>query len=108
MAEFYRLLADRSVGGGPMQGDASALLRKAIVRQFPGSSLKRQWVDWAPLQVLGAGTVKLPVPGQQPIPSIEEFLMHSSTDSLPAPTHCWHSLQHSWPSWTSLRSTTLH
>eukprot|EP01051_Picozoa_sp_SAG22_P011929 SAG22_NODE_1191_length_5205_cov_718.107912_2_plen_1183_part_00 len=66
MASFYRLLADPSVGGGPMQGDASALLRTATLGRFQGSSLKRRWVDWAPLQVLGAGNIRLPVPAQPP------------------------------------------
>ena len=43
-----------------MQGNASALLRKATLEQFPGESLKRRWVEWAPLQVLGAGFIRLP------------------------------------------------
>jgi CHAT domain-containing protein/tetratricopeptide (TPR) repeat protein len=62
MGEFYRLLADGSVGGGAMQGDASALLRAAILKQFPGSALKQRWMDWAPLQILGAGAIRLPKP----------------------------------------------
>ena len=83
MDTFYQLLADTGVGGGPMQGSASTLLRMAILKQFQGSALKRRWSDWAPLQVLGAGTIRLPVP-MQPIRvlSIHEFLEHDGQDSL--------------------------
>jgi hypothetical protein len=85
MVEFYRLLADPSVGGGQMQGDTSALLRAAVLKQFPGSALKRRWVDWAALQVLGAGLIRLPAPPVQAslMLSIEEFLEHGGKEPLP-------------------------
>jgi hypothetical protein len=73
MQRFYTLLADASVGGGAMQGDAAALLRQAILAEFQGGELRRRWMDWGGLQVLGAGKLSLPTPAPRPLELLQQL-----------------------------------
>ncbi len=44
------------------QGGGGGMVRDAILHVFAGSDLRRGWMDWGALQVLGAGAIQLPQP----------------------------------------------
>jgi hypothetical protein len=81
MQRFYTLLADASVGGGAMQGDAAALLRQAILAEFDDVELRRRWMDWGGLQVLGAGKLSLPTPAPRPLELLQQLPWTSLTQA---------------------------
>jgi hypothetical protein len=82
MRRFYELLADPVVHGGAMQGDAAALLRDAIMHVFPGELLRRRWMDWGALQVLGAGAIRLPAPTPRTLDQRVEVELATRLDEL--------------------------
>jgi CHAT domain-containing protein/tetratricopeptide (TPR) repeat protein len=82
MRRFYALLADPAVHGGAMVGEAAALLRDAIMHVFPGEALRRRWMDWGALQVLGAGAIRLLVPRRRTVEQLVQVEVAAKLDEL--------------------------
>ena len=59
MQRFYSLLT-KAGGKEIIEINAAGVLRTAIMQEFPANQLRQRWSDWGGLQVLGAGTVRLP------------------------------------------------